>query len=278
MRYRTDVIEDGEIGGFNCKLDRNLLNKQNKHKSPLQSWFEELEHFTSLNDSSFDKKCDILIDKTVYVMKLDATVNMYHHFCDFINLYLSLHLANDFSLDKQILIWDTYPYRSNFGFTWNSFTNNKLLNLNQFTNKTVCFKRIVFPFLPRMIYGLYYNMGLIKGCKRSGLFHAFNRHILNNLNILKTYKPFYNNDSRPKDALNEISIDHLKESQIEINITFLSRSTAYRKVLNENELIDSIKNQSKKLNVIKVDFNHQFSFKKQLDIISKTDLLGMSFY
>ena len=36
--------------------------------------------------------CDVTFDEPVLVMKVDATVNMYHHFCDFFNLYASLHL------------------------------------------------------------------------------------------------------------------------------------------------------------------------------------------
>ena len=40
---------------------------------------------------------------------MDATVNMYHHFCDFLNLYLSLHVRKTeedgtkmFSTDNQV--------------------------------------------------------------------------------------------------------------------------------------------------------------------------------
>ncbi|KAJ3603022.1 hypothetical protein NHX12_030766 [Muraenolepis orangiensis] len=32
---------------------------------------------------------------------------MYHHFCDFVNLYISQHINNSFSLDINILMWDT---------------------------------------------------------------------------------------------------------------------------------------------------------------------------
>lgn len=34
-------------------------------------------------------------------------VNMYHHFCDFVNLYISQHLNNSFSRDINIVMWDT---------------------------------------------------------------------------------------------------------------------------------------------------------------------------
>lgn len=32
---------------------------------------------------------------------------MYHHFCDFVNLYISQHINNSFSSDINIVMWDT---------------------------------------------------------------------------------------------------------------------------------------------------------------------------
>ena len=34
-----------------------------------------------------DGMCDIVVNEPTFIIKLDAGVNMYHHFCDFINLY-----------------------------------------------------------------------------------------------------------------------------------------------------------------------------------------------
>lgn len=44
-----------------------------------------------------------------------AGVNMYHHFCDFINLYTSNHLNNSFSTDVYIVMWDTVCCHGNMG-------------------------------------------------------------------------------------------------------------------------------------------------------------------
>ena len=70
-------------------------------------------------------------------MKLDATVNMYHHFCDFVNLYLSFHVNGSFEFDNNILIWDTIRYNSNFGVTWKAFTDNELLHLTPFKGQSL---------------------------------------------------------------------------------------------------------------------------------------------
>lgn len=177
---------------------------------------------------------------------------MYHHFCDFFNLYASLHLNNHpetFSTDVNILIWETFTYRSLFQDTWEAFTDHPLWDLKTFRGETVCFKNVIFPLLPRMIFGLYYNTPLIYGCKKSGLFHAFSKHILHRLKI--PVHPRYKKTVR---------------------VTLLSRDTKYRRVLNEKELLDAIKD-NKDYEVRRVVYNRNIPFKDQLEITANTDVL-----
>ncbi|XP_042901667.1 EGF domain-specific O-linked N-acetylglucosamine transferase isoform X1 [Parasteatoda tepidariorum] len=248
MRYRDDVIREGQVGGH-CKLKKKLLKQQGQHKSPLQSWYAEFEHFTELPELPKDQNlCDIIINQPTFIMKLDAAVNMYHHFCDFLNLYATLHMNQTFSTDVQILIWDTIPYMSNFAPVWKAFTQHPLMNLGSLKGKRVCFKDVVFPLLPRMIFGMYYNMPLIPGCQGSGLFRAFAQHIKHRLQIPDLFF-----DSK-------------------IRVTLISRSTQYRRILNEDELISSLKVYPELL-VKKVNFNRQMSFTEQLKISYNTDIL-----
>lgn len=90
---------------------------------------------------------------------------MYHHFCDFLNLYASQHVNNSgarmFSKDIHILIWESFAYESAFSDTFKVFTMHPVWNLNTFKGKIVCFNNIVLPLLPRMIFGLYYNTPLV---------------------------------------------------------------------------------------------------------------------
>ncbi|XP_071042863.1 EGF domain-specific O-linked N-acetylglucosamine transferase isoform X2 [Parasteatoda tepidariorum] len=246
--YRDDVIREGQVGGH-CKLKKKLLKQQGQHKSPLQSWYAEFEHFTELPELPKDQNlCDIIINQPTFIMKLDAAVNMYHHFCDFLNLYATLHMNQTFSTDVQILIWDTIPYMSNFAPVWKAFTQHPLMNLGSLKGKRVCFKDVVFPLLPRMIFGMYYNMPLIPGCQGSGLFRAFAQHIKHRLQIPDLFF-----DSK-------------------IRVTLISRSTQYRRILNEDELISSLKVYPELL-VKKVNFNRQMSFTEQLKISYNTDIL-----
>ena len=159
-----------------------------------------------------------------------AAVNMYHHFCDFFNLYLSLHVNGThkemFSRDVNILIWETYNYSSNFGDTWSAFTQNPIWNLRTFQGKRVCFRELIFPLLPRMIFGLYYNTPIVWGCQESGLFHAFSKFILHRLQI-------------PSPSVDRPFISPTIQ-QKKVQITLLSRKTLYRRILNEEELLKGL--------------------------------------
>lgn len=181
---------------------------------------------------------------------------MYHHFCDFLNLYASLHLNSShpgaFSTDVHIMIWETYTYYSAFESAFDAFTVHPLWNLNTFRGKTVCFKNLVLPLLPRMIFGLYYNTPIIYGCQSSGLFHAFSLHLLHRLRIRE---------------------DERKNRKIRIRL--LSRDTKYRTILNEDELIEALKRVDE-YEIERVVYNKDVDFKRQLEITRNSDVfIGM---
>ncbi|EEB11866.1 glycosyltransferase, putative [Pediculus humanus corporis] len=253
FRYKMDVFSYGDIGGY-CELHKKRLSSLVDHLSPLQSWAPEIRFFKQFDERPIvNNLCDIIIMKPTFIMKIDATVNMYHHFCDFFNLYASLHVNMShpltFSTDINIIIWETFPYHSNFDEMWRVFSNNPILTLRNFIGKTVCFKNVVFPLLPRMIFGLYYNTPLISGCKKSGLFKAFSEFVLHRLKIK----------------------EHERENS-QIKITLLSRETSFRNILNEKDLINSL-SQNKSYNVKKTVFNKNMRFSSQLEIIRNTDIL-----
>ncbi|XP_076644510.1 EGF-domain O-GlcNAc transferase isoform X2 [Halictus rubicundus] len=251
IRYKMDVLSEGQIGGY-CTLNEKRLEANADHISPLQSWGPELRNFRKLHRPPIvNNDCDIVIEKPTYIMKIDA-INMYHHFCDFFNLYASLHVNLShpaaFSTDNHIMIWESYSYRSAFQDTFEAFTRNPLWDLKTFRGETVCFKNLVFPLLPRMIFGLYYNTPLIYGCEQSGLFKAFGDHVLHRLRI-----PL-----------------HERKNQ-RIRVTLLSRDTQYRRILNEDELVKALK-QNPEYKVKKVVYNKKVPFKKQLEITRNSDI------
>ena len=69
--------------------------------------YAELEKYSSLEFKVDGDSCDEIVQKPTVFIKLDAVVNLYHHYCDFFNLYASQHVNGSFSDDLQIVIWDT---------------------------------------------------------------------------------------------------------------------------------------------------------------------------
>ena len=37
-------------------------------------------------------------------------INLYHHFCDFVNLYVTQHMNGSFNTDVNIVMWDTVSF------------------------------------------------------------------------------------------------------------------------------------------------------------------------
>jgi len=253
-RFREDVFREGEVGGH-CDFKKDLHKNQGKNKSPLQSWFAELQHFTSLSHNPIMLGyCDVVVHRPTIFMKLDAGINLYHHFCDFVNLYVTQHMNGSFNTDINIVMWDTssLPYRDFFSDTWKAFTRHPIIHLKEYAGKRVCFKEAVFSFNPRMIRGLYYNMPLVPSCVNSGLFKAFSEHTLHRLSIAQ---------------------DH--HSEEEFRITLLTRSTKYRKILNQDELVGAMKNVPM-FKVKVVDYTWQMPFLEQLKITHNSDIfIGM---
>nr|XP_027787730.1 EGF domain-specific O-linked N-acetylglucosamine transferase [Marmota flaviventris]XP_027787731.1 EGF domain-specific O-linked N-acetylglucosamine transferase [Marmota flaviventris]XP_027787732.1 EGF domain-specific O-linked N-acetylglucosamine transferase [Marmota flaviventris] len=254
-RFKEDFFRKGEIGGH-CELDSHLLLSEGQRKSPLQSWFAELRTYTQLNFRPIeDGKCDIVIEKPTYFMKLDAGINMYHHFCDFVNLYITQHVNNSFSTDVYIVMWDTSSsgYRDLFSETWKAFTDYDVIHLKTYDSKRVCFKDAVFSLLPRMQYGLFYNTPLISGCQHTGLFRAFSQHLLHRLHIRQ---------EGPQDG--------------KLRVTILSRSTGYRKILNQDQLANKLRTVPM-FEVRVVDYKYgKFAFLDQLRFTHNTDIfIGM---
>lgn len=257
-----EFVRKGHIGGWNCDLqEKRIAEEASASQSDfLQSWYNELKGYSLIYDSP-DKACDETIDKQAFLIKLDSPANIYHYLCSFFNLYATMHLNNRFFHDNQIIIWDDLPPADNqnilqrYDLLWNAFTGNRPKNLREFQGKRVCFKKFVFVLPPRMIGGLYYNTPLVPGCSKSGLFDAFNKHLLHKLKI------FQNFDFEKFRKLNPDLI----------RVTFVSRSTRHRRVTNQDDIITKLKS-IKNLDVSKVDFAEN-SFFTTLFFAQNTDIL-----
>lgn len=70
---------------------------------------------------------------------------------------------NVFDTDNYIFIWETYNYMTPFASAFEAFSKNPVFTLKALAGKTVCFKNLMLPLLPRMIFGLYYNTPIVGG-------------------------------------------------------------------------------------------------------------------
>lgn len=139
---------------YRCQPMRCCVRKANIYYENRCMWAKHSYFHSFMNWNS-----------TWSVFKSISANNMYHHFCDFFNLYASLHvnMSNPmaFSTDNNIIIWETYNYDSPFAVAFKAFTQNPVITIRQLNEKTVCFKNLVLPLLPRMIFGLYYNTPIV---------------------------------------------------------------------------------------------------------------------
>lgn len=169
-RYREDIFKQGQVGG-KCKLDSNLLRNNGDHKSPLQSWYSELQMFQEFETNPVDEqKCDLIVNEPTFLIKLDAGINMYHHFCDFINLYATQHANNSFLQNVNIVFWDTsgMDYWSYFSDMWTVFSNKKPIHIKSYDKKKVIYlifinlinlkMEIIKIFFVRFVFAMQYSL------------------------------------------------------------------------------------------------------------------------
>ena len=246
-RLREDISAMVGVGG-DCSVKRKVIDRNAEQGGALQSWHRELKLFKSI--SLRQDQCDVTIERPVTFMKLDAGVNMYHHFCDFVNLYAAQHINGSFSRDIELVRWDTGTmyYQDLFESVWNVFTRNPIRSLSEFAGKTVCIREAIFSLLPRMFYGLFFNMPLVPQCYGSGLMKAFSRHLLSRLNI----------SHRPLDQ--------------QVQVTLVPRDTKYRNILNQEQLVSALKTVGA-INLTVAEYSpRRLSFLQQLQQTHNSDV------
>lgn len=68
------------ISGGYCTLYPDRLLNEAEHMSALQSWGPELVNFVKTDNRPNDF-CDLVIEKPTYIMKLDASKNIFVPIC-----------------------------------------------------------------------------------------------------------------------------------------------------------------------------------------------------
>jgi protein O-GlcNAc transferase len=247
LRYSTSLFRAGEVAVAGCAPTAALADSPDK-LAVLQSWAPELQHL----EQQDELHCDLSISEPTLGVKLDATSNMYHHFCDFLNIYLSLQLNQSLTSppsERQVLILDNHPYHSSFGPAWRAVTTRPMWDLTDVAGKRVCFSDLLLPLLPRMMFGLYYNTPLVPGCRGSSMVRAFSSWLAAGAGAAPADPP------RPRQRL-----------------TLLSRDTKFRRILNEQQLVSALE-ETGLYEVRLARFSPAVPFLSQLAVVGRTDLL-----
>ena len=115
--------------------------------------------------------------------------------------------------------------------------------------RVVCFKDLLLPLLPRMVFGLYYSTPVIPGCSSSSLLASFSSHLLSSLHLPPP---------RPHSLL---------------RLTLLSRDTKYRRIVNEGEVVAALE-ATGRYRVTLAAFTAATPFPAQLEVVGDTDVLA----
>lgn len=176
------------IGGWNCDLQEKRIEEEAGQFDFLESWYDELKGYNRFQTDPLSGKsgCDQLIEEPVFFIKVFKSASIDQHLRSIFNLYATMHLNNKFYDNSRIVLWsdeDDAISEDRYNLLWQSFTKYKPLNLRDFLGKQVCFKKFIFALPPEIREGPLKTKSLMQGCKKSGLFDAFNKHILHKLNI-----------------------------------------------------------------------------------------------
>lgn len=137
LRYKMDVLKDGEIGGY-CRYYKDRLMEQADHISPLQSWGPEMRFFTQLNRRPIiENDCDIVIEKPTFIMKIDASNFVIKLLNNQVYIYLLLQqsiciiISVIFSTCTLHCIW-TLPITRLFQLMCNFWYGNRMYIIQRF--------------------------------------------------------------------------------------------------------------------------------------------------
>lgn len=260
LRSKEDQSPD--LGGWNCDLQEKRVAEEAGEQGELESWFDELKNYRSMSHPDTEQACDSRFEKQVFFVKLDSSRSLYEYLSSFFNLYATMHLNNKFFQDNQMIIWNAKDGASPSKYDnilWPAFTSNKPISLSELKGKRVCFEKFIFALPSRSVNGLYQKTPLVPGCKKTGLFDAFNKHMLHKLRIRRHYEPMLDSTS-PRPIIRVVLLSRKRSSE--------------RRIVNEEELKGALMNQTGILSTVDlVDVTEKPNPLETIGLIANTDIL-----
>lgn len=230
----------------------------------ITDWFQELSVFHADEKAT----CDVWINQTVVAIRGDSQANFYHNLCDFVNLFLSEYIAkldNTSMSDISLLYWEPErvdPFSTVLQDLYKMLTANPILQIRDYYEKTVCFKKIIFAVKPRTVGTFFFNQYLSPSCQSgpNSLMRQFS-------------------DSGVFAVLGEEGFRNKRRKKL--RITMLSRSAGLgwtsgtRKILNEKKLKKATmeKYPFVDFRIENFDWSANVPFVEQLQRIRDSDIL-----
>lgn len=250
-----------ELGGFACDLQSLRIKEESGRQGKHQSWYAELKDYKLVDALKPQETSELVFDKQVFFVKVDSASNLDDYLSTFINLYATLHLNNRFSDDVQIVLWaKRLPRGKTFEQLWYAFSRYPPTSIGQLNGRKVLFKKFIFAMPPKMVDGLHTDKQLIDGCAKSGLYHAFHKHVIHRLNTPQLYDLNF----------------HQKTQGRLLRVAILSRSSSeFRTILNEKELEDAIRAHSKSTFVQVLKYNSMDFGHVLLSVLNSDIVIGL---
>ena len=250
------ILSNDDVGGWNCDFQRKRVMQESGQEGKLQSWFNELKYYKRFLGKT--EVCSHREELQTIFVKLDTGGDMFDYFSNFVNLYATLHLNNQFSDNNKIIFWDKMP-SNRYSMVWRAFSRYPPQSIEQFHGQQVCFNKFIFALPPRMVDSLYHKTSLVEGCSKSGLYDAFSKHVLHRLGIAQLY-----------------SLDlHTRTLNKLIRVIILTRPRGkpYRHLINQNELEMALENHPKRYFIQTIDYESSDNFLTTLTCTSNADIL-----
>lgn len=235
-----------QIGG-NSKIRGDAGTFQLELRQSMLSW------------RSVDHQCKKTLPGVTLLVFRDDAFNVFHSLANILNSFLSLLILNIKPKVDRVVILDTLqdgPYFS----SWKAFSDN-VIRLNE----EVCFEKAVYS-IPGGSNFIWKDVWVPNNCYHSSVLKSYIRFMLKHYNLLEQKR---------------------REKESPIRITFSVRkfkpgATPGRRIMNEDELVNILKNEIKTptrkpvpTNIVVIDFG-TIPFEKQIELMRNTDIyIGM---
>ena len=242
--------------------------------------------------------CNEHFDGPSIILKPDSHANFYHALCDFISIFASMHIPQDWysvpysnsshSSDSGRQVSQSQPeslqilmapsqknsidtFSSPFLSLYGAYTDKPVRTLNRHWQKgsTLCFDDLVFSLNPRGGQpSLFYNMIVPGDCFQSRLFRDW-------IDFATARKPFLDSLSRKENAPGSRLGQPIRFALLTRN-SGQGSTSGTRHLMNQDDLLQALEQSGLNLQVTLLDFDwsRRVALDEQLSAILNTDILA----